>query len=59
MVITQNGKAAGVLIAPKVYEDLIYQRSLICSINRGLRDVENGDVLSTDELRDELSRRRS
>lgn len=59
MVITQNGKPAGVLIAPQEYDDLMYQRSLICSINRGLRDVENGDVFTTDEVRAELASRRS
>ncbi|MDZ7723660.1 MAG: type II toxin-antitoxin system Phd/YefM family antitoxin [candidate division KSB1 bacterium] len=59
MVITQNGKPAGVLLSPDDYDELIYQKSLIESINRGLSDVKNGDVYTTEELRKELERRRT
>jgi len=59
MVITQNGKPAGVLIAPKEFDDLVYQRSLMRSISRGLQDIQNGEVLTSAELRAELASRRA
>ena len=59
MVITQNGKPAGVLLSPDDYDELVYQKSLIESINRGLSDVKNKDVYTTEELREELQRRRA
>jgi len=59
MVITQNGKPAGVLLSPDDYDELVYQKSLIESINRGLSDVKNGDVYTTEDLRKELERRRA
>ena len=58
MVITQNGKPAGVIIKPEDYDELIYQRSLFQSINRGIEDVEKRDVLTTSEIRAELAKRR-
>ena len=54
LVITQNGKPAGVLISPAEYDDLNYNKSFIESIHRGLSDVETGKVYSTTELKEEL-----
>ena len=59
MVITQNGKPAGVLLSPEDYDELVYQKSLVESINRGLADVNKGDVYTTDELIKELDHRRA
>jgi len=59
MVITQNGKPAAVLISPDDFDELVYQKSLIESVNRGLSDVEKGNVISTKELRAELEKRRA
>ena len=59
MVITQNGKPAGVLLSPDDFDELIYQKSLIESINRGLSDIEKGNVFTTEELRAELDKRRA
>ena len=59
MVITQNGKAAGVLLSPEDYDELVYKKSLIESINRGLSDVESGDVYTTKELKVELLTKRA
>ncbi|MBU3948808.1 MAG: type II toxin-antitoxin system Phd/YefM family antitoxin [Proteobacteria bacterium] len=58
MVITQNGKPAGVLLTPDDFEELIYQKSLIESISRGISDIEKGNVFTTEELRAELEKRR-
>ena len=59
MVITQNGKPAGVLISPDDFDELVYQKSLIESISRGLSDIQNGNIFTTDELRAELEKRRA
>ena len=59
MVITQNGKPAGVLLSPEDYDELVYQKSLVESINRGLSDINKGDVYTTDELIKELDHRRA
>ena len=59
MVITQNGKPAGVVLSPDDYDELIYQKSLIESINRGLSDINNGNVFTTEELRAKLEKRRA
>ncbi len=58
LVITQNGRPAGVLISPSEYDELIHKKSFIESINRGLSDVEKGNVYTTQELKDELNKRR-
>jgi prevent-host-death family protein len=59
LVITQNGKPAGVLISPAEYDDLVYKKSFIESVRRGLSDVESGKVYSTQELKKELQKRRA
>ncbi|MGB5156021.1 type II toxin-antitoxin system Phd/YefM family antitoxin [Desulfobacterium sp. N47] len=58
MVITQNGKPAGVLLTPDDFEELIYQKSLIESIGRGISDLEKGNIFTTEELRAKLEKRR-
>lgn len=58
MVVTQNGKPAGVVISPEDYDELVYQKSLIESVSRGISDVDNGAIFTTDELRAELDKRR-
>jgi antitoxin YefM len=59
LVITQNGKPAGVLISPVEYDVLVYKKSFIESVHRGLSDVESGKVYSTPELKEELHKRRA
>jgi antitoxin YefM len=59
MIITQNGKPAGVLLSPDDFDELVYQKSLIESINRGLSDIEKGNIFTTEELRAELEKRRA
>jgi prevent-host-death family protein len=54
LVITQNGKPAGVLISPIEFDELQQTKNFINSISRGLSDSEKGKVFSTSELRAEL-----
>ena len=58
MVITQNGKPAGVVLSPEDYDELIYQKSFIESVYRGLTDVEKGNAYTTEQLKAELNKRR-
>jgi len=58
LIITQNGKPAGVLISPLEFDELRQTKSFLNSISRGLSNSENGEVLSTSQLRDELKETR-
>lgn len=59
LVITQNGKPAGVLLSPDEYDELVYRKSFVDSIDRGLSDAENGRTYRADEIKSALSVRRS
>ena len=54
VVITQNGKAAAVLISPADYDLLSEQMRFVDSVNRGLEDVQDGRILSDEDLSKEL-----
>ena len=58
LIITQNGKPAGVLVSPKEFDELRETKLFINSISRGLADSEKGEVLTTSQLRVELKKRR-
>ena len=59
LIITQNSKPAGVLLSPKEYDALVYRKSLLDSVDRGMDDLSTGRISSTAELRAELTKRRS
>lgn len=59
LIITQNGKPAGVLISPSEFDDLRQNKLFIDSISRGLSDSDKGKVLSTSQLRSELQKTRA
>lgn len=59
LVITQNGRPAGVLISPSEYDELVHKKLFLNSVNRGLSDIESGNVYSTKELKKELKERRA
>ncbi len=59
LIITQNGKPAGVLISPSEFDALRQTKLFIDSISRGLSNSEKGEVLSTSQLRRELQKRRA
>jgi prevent-host-death family protein len=58
LIITQNGKPAGVLVSPEEFDELRETKLFIDSISRGLVDSENGEVLTTSQIRTELKRHR-
>ena len=54
LVITQNGKAAAVLMSPSDFDLLTEQARFVKAVQRGLADVENGRVLPDEDLGKEL-----
>jgi len=54
MVITQNGRPAGVLVSPKEYDRIVERHRFLESIAAGLADAEAGRVIDTAELRKRL-----
>ena len=58
LVITQNGRAAGVLISPSEFDELRETKLFIESISKGLSDSEQGNVFTTSKMRDELKKLR-
>ncbi len=58
LIITQNGKPAGVLISPSEFDELRNTKLFIESISRGLSDSEKGNRLTTSELKKELGKAR-
>lgn len=59
LIITQNGKPAGVLISPSEFDELRQTKLFIDSISRGLSNSEKGEVLATSQLRSELQKTRT
>ena len=50
MVITQNGRPAGVLLSPREYDRITERQRFLESIAAGLADAESGRVMDTAEL---------
>ncbi len=59
VVITQNGKPAGVLLSPEDYDELVYNKSFLDSVGRGIADADRGRTQTTKELRAALASRRA
>jgi len=59
LIITQNGKPAGVLLSPGDYDALVYKKSFLDSVGRGIADAESGKTLQTNEVRMALKARRN
>ena len=50
IIITQNGKPAGVLISPAEFDHLCEQSRFINAVKSGLDDIEHGRILTDEEL---------
>jgi prevent-host-death family protein len=46
LVITQNGKAAGVLLSPEAFDELTERHQFVAAVLDGLEDAKSGRVLS-------------
>jgi antitoxin YefM len=54
IVITQNGKPAGVLVSPLDFDQTQERERLLASISKGIGDAEEGRIMTTDELKSRL-----
>jgi prevent-host-death family protein len=52
LVITQNGKAAAVLLNPSDFDHLTEQTRFVEAVQKGLMDAEHGRILADEELDD-------
>jgi prevent-host-death family protein len=59
LVITRNGKAAGVLMSPREFDLLRERDRLLLAVAAGVRDADSGRVLSTSAVRERLRKHRS
>lgn len=55
LVITQNGKAAGVLISPEAFDRLIERERVVRAVEEGMADVKAGRVRSHEEVVAEMT----
>ena len=60
LLITQNGKPAGVLLSPAEFDRIQEQESarFIASVNRGIQDAEDGKVLTSVQSKSRLGLKR-
>lgn len=57
LVVTQNGKAAAVLLAPEDFDRLVSQARFVAAVQEGLSDLDAGRVVSEAELNRRLDAR--
>lgn len=58
VVITQNGRPAGVLLSPAEYDRICEQQSFLQSIAAGMADAQAGRVMDETVLREQLAEAR-
>lgn len=54
LILTQNGQSTAVVISPREYQKMEYERDFFKSVAEGEKDVDSGDVISHEKLFDEL-----
>jgi prevent-host-death family protein len=59
LIITQNGRPAGVLLSPEEYDNLVYRKQFIESVEQGMITAEAGEVYGTEEVRATLAEKRA
>jgi len=59
LIITQNGRPAGVLLSPAEYDTLVYRKQFVESVEQGLMAAESGEVYSAGEVRKILAEKRA
>lgn len=58
LIITQNGRPAGVVLSPVEYDRLCARERFLVSVAAGAVDAEEGRVMDSDALRTHLTKRR-
>lgn len=56
IIITQNGEAKGVFIDTESYEDMQKALQMLKLLSIGEKDIENGNIQSSDEVFEELDK---
>ena len=54
IIITKNGKAAGVVISPENYDRWAERDNFIRSLEEGIKDSESGDIMSDNDFKFKL-----
>lgn len=54
VVITQNGKPAGVLLSPAEFDRLVERERFLADVAAGVADIDAGQAVTTDELKRRL-----
>jgi prevent-host-death family protein len=57
LVITQNGKAAGVLLSPQAFGELMVRAHFVAAVEEGLADTEAGRVHLQSAVAAEMKKR--
>ena len=57
LVVTQNGRPAGVLLSPHAYDELTEQSRFVTAVNRGMADALAGRVHSHAEVKQRMKAR--
>jgi|SRR5580700_2561622 prevent-host-death family protein len=50
VVLTQRGRAAGVVVRPEMLDELEEERAVVQMVLRGLREVAEGEVVDDDAV---------
>jgi prevent-host-death family protein len=58
VVITVNGKAAGVVLSPADYDRLVEREELLAAIDEGVAAADAGQVVSAADVRKRLGLRK-
>lgn len=59
LVITQNGRPAGVLMSPEEYDELVYRKQFIESVETGIADADSGKLYTAEEAENLMSEKRT
>ncbi len=54
LVITQNGRPAGVLVPTEEYDRLMERQRFVAAVDRGLQESAAGEVVDDEELHRQL-----
>ena len=57
LVITQNGRPAGVLLSPTAFDELIERQQFLAAVQEGMMDEQAGRVHTTEEVFDAVEKR--
>lgn len=57
LVVTQNGRPAGVLLSPEAFDELTDRARFVAAVNEGLADAKAGRVHSTASVEKRMAAR--